>query len=398
MTKRILFVDDQPEILSGLRRMLHGLRTEWDMHFAESGEEALALMEESPFDVVISDMRMPGMDGATLLTKTRDRYPETVRIILSGQACMESIQRSVKPVHQYLSKPCDADILKDTVSRALSLKEILSQESLVCLASKVTTLPSLPHVYDQLLEELQSEEASIENVAKIVAQDIGMSTKFLQMVNSSFFGSPRRATSAEQAVTYLGLDIIRLLVQSAGIFSPFQEHLLQEYQLCDLMDRRLAVSRLAQQIVINHCDNKKMAEDASLAGMLLDVGRLVLLEYREEEYYKALELSCNNEIPLHEAEIELLGASHDAVGAYLLGLWGMSAPVVEAVGFCHQPSKCSTDIFSPLTAVHVASVLINEGSTPCDTIIDTDYLERLGISDQLPKWQKLAEGHLTVTA
>src|SRR5437868_15488296 len=82
--KRILFVDDESKILDGIRRMLHTARTRWDLQFAVGGEAGLKACEAAPFDVVISDMRMPGMDGATLLPHMRDRYPSTARIILSG--------------------------------------------------------------------------------------------------------------------------------------------------------------------------------------------------------------------------------------------------------------------------------------------------------------------------
>ena len=141
MTTRVLFVDDQPEILAGLRRMLRVLRNEWQMEFVESGEEALALMAEAPFDVVVSDMRMPGMDGAQLLTETMTQYPGTVRIILSGQADQASVMRAVTPAHQYLSKPCDAEMLKATVARASSLRATLSKSRSYALFPKSRRFP-----------------------------------------------------------------------------------------------------------------------------------------------------------------------------------------------------------------------------------------------------------------
>jgi len=395
MKMRVLFVDDQPNVLAGLRRMLRGLRDEWEMQFAESGEEALALMAESPFDVIVSDMRMPGMDGVQLLTETMTRYPGTVRIILSGQADQASVLRAVTPAHQYLSKPCDAETLKATVARACSLRDTLRQEPLIRLVSQVTTLPSLPHVYTKLLEELQSEDASVRGVAELIAQDVGMTAKLMQMVNSSFFGIPRRIESPTQAAALLGLNVLKPLVLSASIFSQFHADGLQGFSVDTLMEHSLAVSHLAQQIARSHSENKELEEDALLAGLLHDVGQLLLVANLQEQYCKTLALALEKEISLCDAELECLGASHADVGAYLLGLWGLPGSIVEAVAFHHQPIKCMADGFGPLTAVHVANILVNETQPSCGITysldIDVDYLEHLGVADQLPTWRDMAD-------
>jgi len=392
---RILFVDDQPNILAGLRRMLHSLSNEWQIEFAESGEEALTLMAESPFDVVISDMRMPGIDGAQLLTETMARYPGTVRIILSGQADQESVLRAVTPAHQYLSKPCDAETLKATVARACALRDTLSQESLIRLVSQVTTLPSLPHIYTKLLEKLQSEDASVQSIAELIAQDVGMTAKLMQMVNSSFFGLPRHIESPAHAAAMLGLNVLKPLVLSAGIFSQFQVDSLQGYSVDALMEHSLAVSHLAEQIAKSHSDNKELAENALLAGLLHDVGQLLLVANMPEQYCKTLALAREKEIPLCDAELECLGAQHADVGAYLLGLWGLANPIVEAVAFHHEPTKCKADDFGPLAAVHIANILVNETQPSCgikySLNFDDLYLGRLGVADQLPKWRCFAE-------
>jgi len=112
--KRVLFVDDEPRILDGRRRMLRSMRHEWKMSFAETGQEALAILANQPFDVVVVDMRMPGMDGVQLLSEVRKRH-QIIRIVLSGTADREAILRAVGLAHQYLSKPCDAETLKSVL-------------------------------------------------------------------------------------------------------------------------------------------------------------------------------------------------------------------------------------------------------------------------------------------
>ena len=140
--RRVLFVDDEPRILEGLRRMLRVQRQEWEMAFAPGGEAALALMEAAPFDVIVSDMRMPEMDGATLLTKVRDRFPQVVRIVLSGHTELSTTLRVVPVAHQFLAKPCDAGTLRVAIERACHLKGLLSDDSIRRTVGALRDLPS----------------------------------------------------------------------------------------------------------------------------------------------------------------------------------------------------------------------------------------------------------------
>ena len=221
--KRVLFVDDEPKVLDGLRRMLRKMRNEWEMEFATSGTEALEAIRKQPFDVVVSDMRMPGMDGAELLTKVREICPTAVRLILSGHSEKEMILKSVGPTHQFLAKPCDADTLKATVARACALRELLANEQLKGVVSGVKSLPSMPGLYTQLVEVLQSPDSSLQDVAAIIGGDIGMTAKILQLVNSAFFGLRRHIEGPAQAITYLGLDTVSAVVLTAGAFAEFED-------------------------------------------------------------------------------------------------------------------------------------------------------------------------------
>ncbi len=113
--KRVLLVDDEPLALNALRRLLRADQHTWDMRFATSGESALEELANGPADVVVTDMRMPGMDGAQLLEKVRDRYPDVLRIILSGHTEGDAAQRALGICHRYLAKPCDPIALKSAI-------------------------------------------------------------------------------------------------------------------------------------------------------------------------------------------------------------------------------------------------------------------------------------------
>jgi HD-like signal output (HDOD) protein/CheY-like chemotaxis protein len=353
--RRILFVDDDPGILQGLRRMLHPLRHEWDMTFVTSGQEALAVMAQSSFDVVVSDMRMPGMDGAQLLTEVSKLSPRAVRIILSGYSEREMVLRSVKPAHQYLSKPCQPETLKSAVTRALALRELLDDSTLTGLISGMQSLPSLPSMYAEIMTELRSPEASVARVAEIVSRDIGMTARILQIINSAFFGLPCHVTSAAQAVGLLGLDTIKGLALTLQIFERFDEEEMRGFPVERLWEHSLAVAASARRISKRQSSDERISDDAFLAGLLHDVGILVLIKQLPTSYVRVLTLMEEKKISQWQAEREVLGITHAEVGAYLLALWGLPDSIIEAVAYHHCPEKCPNRAFGPLSAVYEAN-------------------------------------------
>jgi len=394
MKKRILFVDDDPNVLQGLRRMLRQLHDEWSIDFALSSREALEKLSQATFDVVISDMRMPGMDGAQLLNEVKARHPQVVRIVLSGHSNREDILRSVGPAHQYLSKPCDAELLRSTVSRACRLREVLANENILNLVSQLGSLPSLPALYLELVEELQSEGASMQKVGAIIGKDIGMTAKILQLVNSAFFALPRHISTPTEAVVLLGMDTVKALVLSVHVFAKFDQQRLKFFPIEPLLEHSLRTGRIAKAIVAEERLQTKFGDDAVMAGFLHDAGKLVLAANLPEKYAAILAFMNKNRVSLHAAERECFGATHAEVGATLLGLWGLPDLIVEAVALHHNPGAALSRTLSPLTVVHVANVLERETHPAAvfgaDDGIDSDYLAALGLTGRLPAWRQLA--------
>jgi len=393
--KRILFVDDEPRILQGLSRMLRTMRQEWEMHFVKNGHDALDVLAQKRFDVVVTDMRMPGMDGAQLLTQVMRRYPHIVRIVLSGQSDQEIIHRSIGPTHQYMAKPCDAESLKAVVARACVLHELLCDKRLTNLVSQMETLPSRPDLYTKILQELQSPETSMQKVGKIISKDMGMTAKILQLVNSAFYGLPQHVSSPTHAATLLGLNTIRTLVLSIHVFNQFEQAKLPRAFLSGVWNHSIIVSSLAKAISDAENVEQKISDDALLAGTLHDCGKLILIANLPEQYNQALTLARDKDICIVEAEMQTFGATHAEVGAYLLGLWGLPDPICEAVTFHHNPSGSPAGQFTALTAVHVADALVQQ-FRPERTIgaipqIDEAYLGEIGLAQRLSHWQEIIE-------
>lgn len=392
--KKVIFVDDEKRILEGLRRLLRPMRKEWDMAFASGGDEALRTLARDTFDVIVSDMRMPGMDGAALLKTVMQRYPQLVRIVLSGQASEEAAIRSVGVAHQFLAKPCDAQKLKHTIDRAFSLRGVLGNESLTKVLSQTKTLPSMPALYVEINKELQHPNSSIRRVGQIIGKDPGMTAKILQLVNSAFFGLSRHVSSPVEAASLLGTETLRSLVLSVGIFSQFHDAGVTGFDLDTLSSHSTSTGALAKQIAMAEKTSRPAADDAMMAGVLHDIGKLPLVQDFPESYRKALTVTGEGNVSLCDAEREVFGATHADVGAYLLRLWGLPDSILEAVAFHHCPHRSSAAAFSPLTAVHAANVLEHEfcetgNSGNGATGIDRDYLAGLNLTDRVPLWQDM---------
>ncbi len=393
--KRILFVDDEPMILSGLRRIVMCLTGDWEAEFASSGPEAMELMKKQPFDVVISDMRMPGMDGADVMKETMRLNPQSVRIILSGQSDQDAILRCVGVTHQFLTKPCNADLLQATVSRACSLRDMLNNSQIKAVVSQITSLPAMPTLYMEIVKELQSPNASMLAVSKIISKDAGMLAKTLQMVNSAFFGSQRsdkQITDPFRAVNVLGLNTISALVLSAKVFSKFPVGSISAFSIDKIMKHSLVVGATAQLIAKTEKQSSIVSDNCFAAGVMHDLGKMILATNMPTEYGRVLAQAMKKKQPLWMAERENIGTTHAEIGAYLLGLWGLPDDVVEAVAYHHTPDRCKHIGFCPMTAVHIADAFDNEtnavDSKIPPAIMSQDYINNLKLDGRIKAWRE----------
>jgi putative nucleotidyltransferase with HDIG domain len=387
--RRILFVDDQQAILDGLKRVLRKMTDQWDMEFVTNGGVALERMAQQPFDLIVTDMIMPQMNGVELLREVRKLYPETVRFVLSGHSDRELILQATGFAHRYLAKPCDPEALRDHLHNSLGLRELLNSEQLHARISSISTLPAVPHIYRQLVEELQSEMPSVQRIASLISGDIGITAKMLHMVNSAFFGLPTRVTNVLQAVNLLGLDTVQGLVLAAGLMGEFEQQPGKAAIVERIYKHSLLVGTLAQKTVKLLQLDKRTAEDALMAGLLHDIGKLVLLVHLSAEQQSIEQIASVQGLSFLEAEIAVLGVTHATIGAHLLSLWGLPDSIVEAVAYHHTPSDLSNPRLSVLTAVYLASQLADapdgsELSNP-EAHFDMEYLRTLGITDILPR-------------
>jgi putative nucleotidyltransferase with HDIG domain len=364
MMKRVLFVDDECNVLEGLRRMFRPQRGEWDMQYVMSGVEALEIMDVDPIDIIITDMRMPEMDGAELLREVMLRHPGIVRIIFSGQSDLDLLMKAVGVAHQFVSKPCNPEILKAIVNRALSLRALLSDSRLMNVISDMKTLPSVPALYNEMRNELQSSEPSMQKVGNILSRDPGMTAKILQLTNSAFFALRRHISNTVEAVSYLGMNRIQHLFLAIHAFAQFAPPENSSFSIELLWEHSLSVAAMAKRIAEQEVAGKEIAEDSFTAGLLHDIGKLVLACRFPDRHADAARIARNDQIPLGEAEMQVFSVTHSEVGAYLLGLWGLPDSIVEAAAYNHRPMHSANGSFCALTALHAADCKIIDRCYP----------------------------------
>jgi HD-like signal output (HDOD) protein len=350
----VVFVDDEPHILAGLRRMLRTERDRWDMSFCPGGMEALETMHDRPCDVVVSDFRMPGMDGGDLLSRVRTLYPGTARVILSGETGEDDVMQVVAVAHQFLSKPTSREQLVQTVNRLIAAQAASGDDSARRDASAVQSLPSAPHVLSELMAALDADEASAGSVAAVIEQDPATAAKVLQLVNSSASMVSHVVNSVTQAVALLGTETVRGLVLVHDVVRSLDPGgQLSPSWIQELTDHSVRTSRLARQLAAG----APWQHEAFTAGLLHEVGQLVLASSRGDDYSAVLRLWADKGAPnpanLDAVERAAFGTCHSDAAANLLTLWGLPAPVVEAVSR-HAAAIGGPAVHDAASAVSVA--------------------------------------------
>lgn len=392
MKKRILFVDDDPQLLKSIRRMLWNTQDAWELAFAGSAEAALDQLARERHDVIVADMRMPGMDGRHLLKEVRRLYPWMLRIVLSGDSNQGHILRSVAVAHQFLTKPVPAGQLLDVIGRGCKLRDMILSEQVKSLIGRIDALPAMPATFTRLLDSLEDEFVPLEAIAQLIGKDVGLSADVLKLVNSSFFGPRVHVRDLSQAVTLLGLATIRGLVVGVRLLKAFDASKVPGLDFQQLWNHSLGVARMARRIALLEGLPAAQQEECFIAGLLHDLGKYVLADRNTAEFRALVEKARAENLTLSQAEALGAATGHAQAGAYLLGLWGLPDTILEAVAFHHAPSELGLTAFSAVTAVHAANTLehefvrINPGYAPHP--LDQGHLQALGLADRLDTWRQ----------
>lgn len=389
MKKKILFVNESSKT-QNLQYVLENIKEIWDMRFVGSEADIWNSLAEGNYNAIVYDLQTPEINGIELLQEVSVRYPQLIRVVVVGSSDEELKLKMIRSNHQVISKPFNSLSLKGLIDRSCKLRELLHNEELKRFVSGISHLPSLPSLYQQIVAEVQSPRVSIKRVADLIAQDVTMTAKILQLVNSAFFNLPRKIVNPQQAAILLGIDILKGLVLHVHIFSSFVlDPRIEKFSIQKLAKHSLLVGKLARQIILTETNDKTMEENALIAGLLHDIGKLIIIQ--DPTRYNQVSAHCEaRNCNRYQAEYEILGASHAEVGAYLLDLWGIPEAVVQAIAFHHNPIKSMESNFSVLTAVHAANALVgsnNSGIEPSQ--LDLFYLLSIRKKENVAKWVEI---------
>jgi len=379
MGKQILFVDDEKSILKALERLFFD--TDYEIFTADSGEEGLRILAANPIDVVVSDMRMPEMDGHQFLTKVKTLYPGTTRLILSGYAEEKEIFRSLinGSSNLYLFKPWDGDDLKKKLAQIFDSRQIFCNRALLDLANGLDNLSLITGIYN-LVSKLIDQEAEITAIAKVIETDPSVTAAVLRIVNSAFYNI--KTGSVSQAITFLGLPILKSIVLSCSLFK-FAVIKVPPFSIA-LLTRHASTTNLFMAQIYSTFLKKHVPDTLATAGLLHNMGLLLNLHYFPEQYNKIIhECTANPGKQLPELEREYIGVSHSELGGYLLNWWSIPYPIVECALFHHDPQHKAIIDTEAVAAIHIANYYAWKALSPqVARSLDLETLSRLDITQQ----------------
>ncbi|HEV8542471.1 MAG TPA: response regulator [Verrucomicrobiae bacterium] len=393
---RILVLIDNPAELATAAPLFSQLPEGWKVHVSENAADAICQLGQVHFDMVFVDLKEGPHASAQFLHEVWARHPDTIRFLLAGNMAPDLMVTCALGPHQFLQKPLDADAIRNALERASLVHCLFQQKDVQALVSRIRTFPSRPTVYVEVMKELRSAHASAMNVGELVSRDLAISAKLLQITNSAFFGFTRPVSSPSDAVLLLGMETTASLVLGIEAFSRLDNIKLLYFSTEQVWKHCQAVAHSARAITEYMTNDSGLAHESYTAALLHDIGKLALAVNVEEQYRLALNSAREQNLPAWRVEREIFGATHAEAGAYLLSLWGLSAPVIEAVACHHLPARELAPEFSPSTALHLANALEdaesmaqNAQNSSAEPALDLDYPPELGLQEHLDDFREI---------
>jgi len=390
----LLFVDEDPDVLVGLRRGFYTLLGSFEILTVNAADLALKAVKSRQIDVIVTDLNLSGMDGVQLLEEVRRISPEITRIILSGSSDKDLLIRTAGAAHQLFTKPCSSAKLADAIIRSLAVRKRLRTPALLELVSGVKSIPAIPKALSDMMAEIHSPTGSTAGLGRIIETDVGLTAQVLKVANSGFFRTAATINDVSHAVRLLGFEAIRSLVVLSGVFESFKKSGGPLDTASRLQGRSLSIGMVARRIAISEGLDQSAVEQSQSAGMLSHIGSLILSTTFASKISLINDDIDAKRLSLIAAERKHIGVSHAELGAALLALWGFSGDVVEAVLFHHDPgSSGATKGISPITAVHASQLMVKPNSKSAPGL-DMAYLERIGCADHVETWREIAQSTL----
>jgi len=365
---------------------------DWETITVDSVDQLLPVLEQSAANILVFPLGTNPSQGLDVLQKVVEKHPGIIRVVISGPLTPLQAARASELAHHALPIDCNPQDLVDDIYNSLHVTGLINKPVVRDYITSLKALPVLPDVYEQLNNCLSSDRSNAREIAKIIEQDPVMAAKIMQLVNSAYFGLSREINRIHEAVTILGVRMIRDLVLTSHLFESYpQTDDWKSFSFKQIHQRSMAVARAAQHIARAAKADRHVQAQAFLAGLLHDFGILVLASHNPGEYHRVISKAALMEQPVYAIEKLELGVTHAEAGAYLLALWNLPPRVIEAVLFHHFPKANAAAGFTPLTAVHVADALLPAATSVvgCDmsSRLSMSYIEQIGMEPELARWQ-----------
>jgi putative nucleotidyltransferase with HDIG domain len=386
-TARILLLADDSGDLAGIKTLFAEAAPERPVFAASNAKDALAALEKNDFECVFCDLQEGPEAGANFLQEVWKQRPRTVRFLIAKSLSPDLLVTCALGSHHFVPKPLEVLAVSAALSRADSINQYMRNDRIQSLVSRMRTLPSRPSLYLEVMRELRSPTANATTVGEIVEKDLAMSSKLIQVVNSAFYGVGQQVTEPAAAVLLLGLETTASLVLSIEAFARFDKVKPIYFSMDRVWRHSQSVALSAKRIAELMTNDPDVARYAFTAGLLHDIGKLALALNFEEQYHGALKLAEKQKLSPSDVEAQVFGATHADTGAYLLAVWGLPLPVVEAVARHHAPSRALDKHFSATTALHLAERLEYAADVERNHLegvqIDLNYPPELGLTGRM---------------
>jgi HD-like signal output (HDOD) protein len=390
MKRHIYIVDDQPQVLETAIAIVRAVMPEAAVAGFDDPFKALAAIKSSPPDLILSDERMPGMQGSRLLEEARVAAPGTLRIMMSGFVALDKLS-AITSAHQYVAKPFNVQQLKRMLERTFAARDRVQDKQLQTVVTSLRSLPSLPQVHHLLLGELENNGGASAVIGQMVAKDAGLSAKVLQLANSPLFGRDYVVSSPAEAVLCLGTSMIAAVVLSQTLFKHYHSNSHPEFCLERVWNHCWKTAALAQCYCHEQGLSRQAQEEVFLAGLLHETGRLILMDNFPAQYQAACDAARQARSPLGPRLREVFQAAPCEIAAYLLDLWGMPESTVAAISLLEHPENEKAAGFTMASALYIADQ-VGSRETPPDPFPaeewNADYLRSLGCSEDIRQWTR----------
>jgi HD-like signal output (HDOD) protein len=374
----------------------------WETTAVPSDTEALGLLEKRSFDALLVDFNLGSPDASDLLNQALTKHPETVRFLLAYEADLALVAAKVDGPHQILPKPIEPASLRSRIESGVAPEPSNSEQKGNEAAGGLTACPIIPSIYSEVLKALESPGVTARELGEIIARDAALSAELLGLTNSTYLGLPRNVTDPIKAAESLGSETVKVLVMALRFLAERSGLKPGYLSFEQLWKHSINVAQIARDLVLFETKDRILASQALAAGLVHDLGKVVLVSNFEDIYGRVHSLARKQPVALWDIEKEMFGANHGEIGACLLGMWNLPGYIVEAAALHHEPPVGEQQQFTPLAAVHIANVLEYElgPSDGCRVapVTYAPFLNELGLLERLPVWRAAFANHRAANA